>query len=93
MVKVGVVHRETIPKPLARLLDGGKVLLGLALDEKHLGEGSKVVAALHELLRVVEDGLGTGVGVVVLVLVEEDAHEAGQRKEGNEGRDGGHPGT
>ena len=77
MVKVGVVHSETIPESLARLLDGEEVLLGLALDEKHLGEGSKVVAALHELLRVVEDGLGAGVCVVVLVSVEEDAHEGG----------------
>ena len=81
MVKVGVVHSETKPEPLSRLLDGEKILLGLALDEKHFGKGGEVVAALHELLRVVEDGLGASVGVVVLVLVEEDPHEGGSESD------------
>ena len=81
VIQVGVVHTETIAEPLARLLDGEKVLLRLALDEKHLGEGSKVVAAFHELFGVVDDGLGAGVGVVMLVLVEEDAHEGGSESD------------
>ena len=81
VIQVGVVHTETIAEPLARLLDGEKVLLGLALNEKHVGKGSKVVAALHELPRVVDDGLGAGVGVVMLVLVEEDAHEGGSESD------------
>ena len=81
VIQVGVVHTETIAEALARLLDGEKVLLGLALNEKHLSKGSKVVAALHELLRVVDDGLGAGVGVVMLVLVEEDAHEGGSESD------------
>ena len=50
MIEVGVVHSETIAKALTSFLDGEEVVLGVALDEEHLGEGGEGVAALHELL-------------------------------------------
>ena len=43
VVEVGVVHGETIAESATSILDGEEVVLGVSLNEKHLGEGGEEV--------------------------------------------------